>query len=165
MVEGSERNLGVVTDITAEITEKRKIEHDRDYDLLTNIYNRRAFHNTMQGLFRSPALLKTGALMMIDLDNLKYINDTYGHDYGDEYIRCAADALLAAARARRGRADVGGDEFFVFLYGGASKEEIRNIVRSLHSRLLDTIVLLPGQESMHVRASGDFLVSGRLRRL
>ena len=154
VVEGSERNLGVVTDITAEITEKRKIEHDRDYDLLTNIYNRRAFHNTMQGLFRSPALLKTGALMMIDLDNLKYINDTYGHDYGDEYIRCAADALLAAAGSRAVVARMSGDEFFVFLYGGASKEEIRNIVRSLHSRLLDTIVLLPGQESMHVRASG-----------
>lgn len=51
-------------------------------------------------------------------------------------------------------ARMSGDEFFVFLYGGASKEEIRNIVRSLHSRLLDTIVLLPGQESMHVRASG-----------
>lgn len=57
-----------------------------------------------------------------------------------------------------------GDEFFVFLYGGASKEEIRNIVRSLHSRLLDTIVLLPGQES-NPGIGGDFLVSGRLRRL
>ena len=44
VVEGSERNLGVVTDITAEITEKRKIEHDRDYDLLTNIYNLSLIH-------------------------------------------------------------------------------------------------------------------------
>lgn len=155
-VGGADRSIGigVVTDITAEITEKRKIEHDRDYDLLTNIYNRRAFHSAMQTLFRSPVVLKTGALLMIDLDNLKYINDTYGHDYGDEYIRCAADALLAAAGQRAVVARMSGDEFFAFLYGGASRDEIRNIIRSLHRRLLDTIVPLPGQENVHVRASG-----------
>lgn len=154
VVEGAERDLGVIIDITAEMTEKRKIEHDRDYDLLTNIYNRRAFHSAMQSLFRSPSLLKTGALLMVDLDNLKYINDTYGHDYGDEYIRCAADALFAGAGPRAVVARMSGDEFFVFLYGGDSKDEIRNVVRSLHRRLLDTVVFLPGQESVHVRASG-----------
>ncbi len=153
VVEGAERDLGVIIDITAEMTEKRKIEHDRDYDLLTNIYNRRAFHSAMQSLFRTPGLLKTGALLMVDLDNLKYINDTYGHDYGDEYIRCAADALLTGAGQRAVVARMSGDEFFVFLYGGDSKDEIRNVVRSLHRRMLDTVVYLPGQESVHVRSS------------
>lgn len=104
--------------------------------------------------------------MMIDLDNLKYINDTYGHDYGDEYIRCAADALLAAAGSRAVVARMSGDEFFVFLYGGASKEEIRNIVRqpAQPAARYHRTAAGPGK---HARPGirGDFLVSGRLRRL
>ncbi|MFR8331671.1 MAG: GGDEF domain-containing protein [Oscillospiraceae bacterium] len=82
-LEAGDRYIGVFTDITQEMVEKKKIEYDRDYDIVTNLYNRRAFHERMKALFAQPEKLRVSALMMMDLDNLKYINDTYGHDYGD----------------------------------------------------------------------------------
>ena len=78
-----------MSDVTQEILEKQKIEYDRDYDLLTDILNRRAFYNIVSEKIENGDL-KIGAFIMWDLDNLKYVNDTYGHDYGDEYIRIAS---------------------------------------------------------------------------
>lgn len=72
--------LGVVQDITAEMVERHRIEYERDYDVLTNLLNRRAFQRFAQERFEHPERLKITAFMMMDLDNLKYINDTYGHD-------------------------------------------------------------------------------------
>lgn len=85
--------FGVVEDITQEIIEEKKLEYERDYDLLTNLLNRRAFYVALEELFAKPEELGVGAMVMFDLDNLKYINDTYGHDYGDRYIRCIAGVL------------------------------------------------------------------------
>lgn len=155
IVQDSSKELGVLTDITSEVQERRKIEHDRDYDLLTNIYNRRAFHSAMRELFEQPDLLKTGALIMLDLDDLKYINDTYGHDYGDEYIRNTADALTQVTHQFPHSlvARMSGDEFYIFLYGAGSKAEIRGYVRKIYSALLETHIVFPGRDSMHIRAS------------
>ena len=72
-----------------------RIEQERDYDILTGLYNRQAFHRVSEELFRDPHQLGVAALLMMDLDNLKHINDTYGHDWGDQYIhrtgRCLAE--------------------------------------------------------------------------
>ena len=61
--------------------------------------------------------LKITAFMMMDLDNLKYINDTYGHDCGDGYIRSAADVLRNNAGPHEIAARMSGDEFYVLFYG------------------------------------------------
>lgn len=62
--------------------ERRRIEHERDYDILTGLYNRQAFQRVCESLFAKPETLGHAALLMTDLDNLKTINDTYGHDWG-----------------------------------------------------------------------------------
>ena len=93
------RVLGLVEDITSEVMEKQKLAYERDYDILTNLLNRRAFQATLTELFDHPDQLRCAALVMMDLDNLKYINDTYGHDYGDQYIRYTADILRKSTRA------------------------------------------------------------------
>ena len=67
--------------------ERRRIEHERDYDILTGLYNRQAFQRVCESLFAKPETLGHAALLMTDLDNLKTINDTYGHDWGDQYLR------------------------------------------------------------------------------
>ena len=93
-----------------------------DYDLLTGLYNRRAFYAQMDLLFSISGVLKQAAMVLLDLDNLKYINDTYGHDYGDEYIRSMADVLSSFAEERALCARMSGDVFFLFLYWTEGRE-------------------------------------------
>lgn len=146
------RTLGVVSDVTQEILEKQKIEYERDYDLLTDILNRRAFHNSVREKLQN-SKLKIGAFIMWDLDNLKYVNDTYGHDYGDEYIRKASIELkkFEAYGGIVGRRS--GDEFYVFLYGYDSKDEIREIIKKVHSSIENTALMLPNNRELKIRIS------------
>ena len=153
IVESTDRMLGVVVDITAETLEKRKIEHDRDYDLLTNIYNRRAFYHIIHQLFRQPEQLGVAALMMLDLDNLKYVNDTYGHDYGDDYIRCAATALEQGAGEDALVARISGDEFLIFLYGYADKDAARQKMETIRQDVQKASIRLPDSSVLQIRAS------------
>ena len=85
--------MGLAEDVTATTLERMRIEHERDYDILTGLYNRQAFHRVSEELFRDPHQLGVAALLMMDLDNLKHINDTYGHDWGDQYIHRTGRAL------------------------------------------------------------------------
>lgn len=114
MVENNGSLLGVLMDITQELAEKRRLEYERDYDLLTTLLNRRAFYDRVKRLFEHPQQMGIAALIMIDLDNLKYINDTYGHDCGDEYIRAAASVLRGVSSSQIITARMSGDEFFIF---------------------------------------------------
>ncbi|MEA5004172.1 MAG: bifunctional diguanylate cyclase/phosphodiesterase [Christensenella sp.] len=146
--------LGVLSDITQETLERRKIEYERDYDLLTNLLNRRAFHAYMQDLFRHASSIKTAAFMLWDLDNLKYVNDTYGHDYGDTYIRKTADVLKQFMLHNNAIVSrMSGDEFYIFLYGYDSKDEIRSIINSIKADMDATPVNLPSATESRIRAS------------
>ncbi len=61
---------------------------------LTGLYNRQAFQREVEStLLRTHKQLKHAALLMLDMDNLKYTNDTYGHDWGDQYIRTGRQML------------------------------------------------------------------------
>ena len=85
--------VGLVEDVTVVTRERLRIEHERDYDTLTGLYSRRAFQRECEQLFKKPFQLKHAALLMIDLDSLKHTNDTFGHDWGDQYIRRAVSVL------------------------------------------------------------------------
>ena len=74
--------VGLAEDVTAATQERLRIERERDYDVLTGLYNRQAFHRVSHELFQNPERLGVAALLMMDLDDLKHINDTYGHDWG-----------------------------------------------------------------------------------
>lgn len=145
--------LGVATDVTREILEKHRIEHDRDFDLLTNIYNRRAFYNTAKKLFGEPEKLKTAAMIMIDLDNLKMINDKYGHDYGDEYIREAAATIRRHVNDRMLFARLSGDEFILLIYGYESQDEIWKLCDEIQEALHTAKVYFPDYTNTSISAS------------
>lgn len=73
--------------------ERRKLEYERNYDILTTLMNRRAFSEIMENKLKHPSVMKVAALLMLDLDNLKFINDSYGHDWGDTYLKNMAESL------------------------------------------------------------------------
>lgn len=153
IVETQFSHLGVIVDVSSEMMEKRKIEYERDYDLLTNLLNRRAFHTRTEKLQAHPDVLKTGALIMMDLDNLKYINDTYGHDCGDGYIRCAADVLRHYGNVNSVVARMSGDEFFLFFYGYENRDQIKAVIQKMRTDLANASLVLPDGTSFKLRAS------------
>lgn len=93
--------VGLVEDVTTSMQERRRIEHERDYDVLTGLYNRFSFMRKVQEMFAHPDKMRHAALLMTDLDDLKRINDTYGHDCGDRYIRLTGNALQRISRRTR----------------------------------------------------------------
>lgn len=153
LVQDGEHMLGVAVDVTQEMLEKKKIEYERDYDLLTNLLNRRAFHARIAKCFENPKTLRTAAFVMFDLDNLKYINDTYGHDFGDEYIRCAASIFKEFIAYNGVVARMSGDEFYVFLSGYEDKKQIRRVIGDVRENLRKATLTLPDSRTIKIRAS------------
>lgn len=152
-IQGDNKELGLVEDITEEMLKKTKMEFERDYDILTSLLNRRAFHANVQKSFSNPEELNIGAMISIDLDNLKFINDTYGHDYGDEYIRSMSNVLNLTCRYNSIISRLGGDEFAIFMFGYQSKEEIRAEVIRLNISINNKAFNLPDDTITHLSAS------------
>lgn len=149
------RVLITVMDITQDVYEKQKIEYERDYDILTHLLNRRAFKRKVnEVLNRSKGRHELGAMIMWDLDNLKYVNDAYGHDYGDKYIQRAAQIFgsLNGEHTLVGR--ISGDEFLAFVPECGSREELLDSIYRIKARLNTTKLIMPDKEEIALRASG-----------
>lgn len=146
--------VGLAEDATANTLEKLRIEHERDYDTLTDLYNRRAFRRICAEFFCSPEKLGHAALLMFDLDNLKQINDTFGHDWGDEYIRRTGECFAKNAPARTVCARISGDEFNALFYGYNDQDTLRADIRALKAALEHSVVQLPSGRELRVSVSG-----------
>ena len=144
---------GVVQDITKTVLERQRIEYERDHDSLTGLLNRNAYYQRIEELFRNKSRLDVTAFVMLDLDNLKYINDTYGHDFGDDYIKTAA-ATLKQFQKYGLVARISGDEFNICLSGFSSKDRVRAIIERMHDRLQQTSCMLADGTRFKIRASG-----------
>lgn len=147
------KTIGVLQDITNTVLEKQRIEYERDYDGTTGLLNRHAYYRRVNELFSHPEKLKITAFIMIDLDNLKYVNDTYGHDFGDDYIKTAATVLKGFQKYGGVVSRLSGDEFNVCLSGFSSKDEIRDIILKIRHKLLESHCLLSDGTHYKIRAS------------
>lgn len=145
--------LGVVQDITSQTIERKRIEYERDYDITTGLLNRRAYYQQVAEKFQHKSELKVSAFLMLDLDNLKYVNDTYGHDFGDDYIKTAANVLKRFKEYKALVSRLSGDEFNVFLSGFNSKDEIRDIINLVRNELINSYCLLLDGSHYKIRAS------------
>ena len=146
--------VGLAEDVTANTLEKLRIEHERDYDTLTDLYNRRAFCRICAEFFCSPEKLGHAALLMFDLDNLKQINDTFGHDWGDEYIRLTGECFAKNAPARTVCARISGDEINALFYGYNDQDTLRADICALKAALEQSVVQLPSGRELRVSVSG-----------
>jgi diguanylate cyclase (GGDEF)-like protein/PAS domain S-box-containing protein len=103
-------------DITERRNSARAIHHLAFYDVLTGLPNRRLLTERLDALVATRhAGGALGAVLFIDLDNFKYVNDARGHATGDALLRSAAERLVGAVRTRDTVARLGGDEFVILL--------------------------------------------------
>jgi diguanylate cyclase (GGDEF)-like protein/PAS domain S-box-containing protein len=110
------RFIVLLHDITASKAAEEEIQHLAFYDHLTGLSNRRLLVDRLrQALAASVRTGKTGALLFIDLDNFKSLNDTLGHDFGDLLLQQVAQRLRHCVRQGDTVARFGGDEFVVML--------------------------------------------------
>ena len=108
--------VGVFSDITFRKAAEDEIKHLAFYDPLTQLPNRRLMVDRLtQALSSCARHHRHGALMLIDLDNFKILNDTLGHDVGDQLLVRMASRLESCVRSGDTVARLGGDEFVVIL--------------------------------------------------
>ncbi|MDC7290758.1 diguanylate cyclase [Blautia schinkii] len=151
------KTLGIVQDMTEEITEKRTLERERDVDVLTALLTRRAFFRKMDALLEEPEQLKTAMLLMTDLDNLKYVNDHWGHEYGDRMLKTVARLLLNCPGPEKLAGRLSGDEFVLVIYGAQSQQELEDCLEKLNNSIQGTELAMPDGEHVNVSLSGGYV--------
>lgn len=125
------RMLGIVQDITERHLAQEKIQHQVYYDSLTDLPNRTLFHDRLDHALELPGRTDEVAVLIINLDRFKNINDSLGHDVGDSFLQSVADNLKKAMRTTDTLARLGGDEFALIIEGIASTEGISDVARKL----------------------------------
>ncbi|MFN3213352.1 MAG: diguanylate cyclase domain-containing protein [Henriciella sp.] len=105
--------LGVGTNVTRRIEAQGRLRHMAEHDMLTGLANRYAFQNRIEKDIGNSSEDENVAMLAIDLDNFKMINDTYGHQAGDALLNQVAKRIRKTIRGDDWAARLGGDEFVV----------------------------------------------------
>src|SRR6266540_938456 len=117
---------------------KARLEHQAQTDPLTGLYNHRTFHERLRiELTRANRERGSVALVMLDLDDFKRVNDIHGHAVGDEALLKLAELIRSAARSYDVVCRVGGEEFAVII-PGANAQEGEGIARRISQLLVET---------------------------
>lgn len=145
---GEELPRAVVISIS-DVTERRSFEAElrflAEHDALTGLPNRRRFHDELQRHLAFTARYGgEGAVLLFDLDNFKYLNDTQGHKAGDQYLVSLARVLKDRLRQTDVVARLGGDEFGVLL-PAAAPAQARKVAEALAEAVRDHSPLVGGQ--------------------
>ena len=132
-------------------------EAEARQDELTGLANRRAFNEKMEQQleFRIRAatpLHKPMGVVMIDVDHFKSVNDTHGHDVGDQVLKKLAEVLSSSARGEETMARFGGEEF-VLLAPMAAQEELESAAERFRQSIEDLEIPLPSGDILRITAS------------
>jgi diguanylate cyclase (GGDEF)-like protein/PAS domain S-box-containing protein len=112
--------VGVARDITEQESRYRQLVYISTHDHLTGLYNRKVYYEKLESLNQARAY--PFAVLNLDFNGLKLINDAYGHDYGDVALKKTAEVLLSVAREEDIVSRVSGDEFTVVMPNASKKE-------------------------------------------
>jgi diguanylate cyclase (GGDEF)-like protein/PAS domain S-box-containing protein len=128
--------LGVATDVTERKRHEAELERHANYDTLTGLANRNLlFDRIRQAAVHSERSGRAMAVLLLDLDRFKLINDSFGHVFGDEILRRIADRLQECVRRDDTVARLGGDEFVVMLSDMAREDDASTVAR----KILDSV--------------------------
>lgn len=130
----------------SEITERKQVEQtiwrQANFDPLTDLANRRMFHERLrQEIKKAHRERASLAVMLLDLDHFKEVNDTLGHAMGDRLLRDAARRILTCVREADTVARLGGDEFTVILCGLDTQNDVTRVADAILENLAQPFAL------------------------
>jgi len=144
--------VAVFTDITERKRYEEQIKHQALHDPLTDLPNRRLFHDRLAHAIReAKETQRKVAVLFLDLDRFKNINDTLGHILGDELLRHVAKRLSSCVPREGVLARIGGDEFAVLLPALTARAEAERVAKDIVDRFTQPIAL--GERSLYVSIS------------
>lgn len=144
--------VGIQNDISESMSHQSALEYQANHDALTGLPNRNMLNERLQQAIstakRSHHLM---ALVFVDLDHFKFVNDTLGHDIGDLVLKTIAERLTSCLRDADMAARPGGDEFLLILVEHENTDSISAVIR----RILDMIAqpILVDAQTLHVTCS------------
>ncbi len=156
MSESLEGKLGVITDVTADIMEKKRMRYENTHDQLTGLYKFQYFKEKAEKHLRELAEGEVCAVVMLDLDFFKGINDTFGHDVGDRYLQNFSAVMSAMPPEHFLTARRSGDEFCMMLFGCRNRFEIIRYMNHFYDTLRKNHVPLSETETRVISASAGF---------
>ncbi len=133
----------LVTILYSRLVKRTRIAEARNrylanHDALTDLANRNLFDDTLQDTINS-GTLDSCAVLCIDLDKFKPVNDTFGHQTGDEVIRTIAQRIESVVGEHGMVARLGGDEFIVLLHDATAKDEVMMLCDELIESVCEEI--------------------------
>ncbi len=134
------RVIGSAKDITAEKAEWQELEEKALTDGMTGLLNKTAMQAKVEKCIAEGDVNSCHAMMMVDTDNFKAVNDTLGHDYGDRVIKFVASCIRETFRESDFVGRMGGDEFMVFMRNttrGIAEERAERLNRSIKREFED----------------------------
>ncbi len=147
------RVIGVMTDIDNEKKLELQLSERASYDFLSQLYNRNTFIRNLTAEVERRGT-KRVAVLFIDVDDFKFINDRYGHTVGDEVIRFVADTIRKKVDDRGGFAGrFGGDEFVLCFTNQEDIDNIENISMDIINELYAGYDAADGSMHIDVKAS------------
>lgn len=152
-----QRRVISVICISKEITERKAMEerlaHMAQHDILTDLPNRTLFSDRMQQAVAQARRDKTRlALMFLDLDNFKPVNDTFGHHVGDLLLKEVAKRIQDCVRESDTVGRIGGDEFVVLLPTIEDEQDVLVVAKKIHHALNQPFEL-PGYQGPNISSS------------
>ncbi|GIW11322.1 MAG: hypothetical protein KatS3mg061_2379 [Dehalococcoidia bacterium] len=131
--------LLVMRDVTRRKALERQLRYQAEYDALTGLANRRRFFDRLERELRGEQ--RWSAVLVLDLDGFKEVNDRFGHQAGDTVLQLVAARLTACLRPRDLVARLGGDEFAVLLAADTSAGDLERVAERLLHTLSDPVTV------------------------
>ena len=162
--------IGVINDITESKQRTSMLEHEINHDLLTGLANRNLMWDRLeQGLSMAQRNKSLVAVILVDLDNFKLINDTWGHLVGDEILKVVGRKMLRSVRDSDTVARLGGDEFVLVLTNQPSLRYMLRMIERLRRDMASAVTVnnkeIPVRASMGVSVfPHDGVTAGELMR-
>lgn len=140
-----------VQDITDYLKKERELKDIAETDQLTGLVNRSFFNDRLEVAINGIKRFGAIALLFIDLDKFKQINDTLGHEFGDELLKQVGERLTSCLRRVDTIARIGGDEFTVLMTNISNMQAITTATEKLIDSFSEPFIL--GQQSVYVTCS------------